>query len=715
MPRIQELSRHVVNKIAAGEVIERPASVVKELLENSVDALATRIDVDIVEGGMELIRVVDDGEGIQPEDLPLAVASHATSKLREAEDLFRVQTLGFRGEALASIAEVSRFRIRSRQHDQPAGAEIEVAAGVPGPVRPSGGPAGTLIEVRDLFANVPVRRKFLKQSATEFGHISEQFTKIALAHPRLHLVLRHNERAVYELPASEKLLDRITLFFGTDLASHLIWVESEFEQIRLWGYVGHPSQSKATRKGQFLFLNGRWIQDRSLQHALGEAYRGLLMVGRNPVSFLFLEMPADLVDVNVHPTKAEVRFRESQKLYRQLLSTIRTKFLGMNLNSELQVRPAGAAVPAPVLQPVRSRVDPERQKALQQDLVAWVKEQSRDWGKPGYEPVYPVMPPEEPATREYPGVRTQYAVPSTQYAVPGTQHSAPSTQSSVPSSQYAGGSGAGRVDALEAGGYGNGSEANAGRPGDEPWPATNQGDQFSSNGYPAPRSPPENDASPFSRVDEPHHAESAPSPADVPDTSGFARAADVRAMQIHDAYLVVETEEGLTVVDQHALHERILYEQFRNRVLSGTVESQRLLVPQPVELSTAEAALLSEHAGLLEQFGLSLEEFGTNTVLVTAYPVMLARMNLAQMVRDAAEKIAESGRDPARRDLLDSLLHMLSCKAAVKAGQRLAPEEIESLLAQRHLIDDAHHCPHGRPTALVLSRNELDRQFGRLG
>jgi len=221
------------------------------------------------------------------------------------------------------------------------------------------------------------------------------------------------------------------------------------------------------------------------------------------------------------------------------------------------------------------------------------------------------------------------------------------------------------------------------------------------------------------RVDGPHvvapFAGTNPADRASREEGAFPHSPDVRAMQIHDSYLVVETDEGLTVVDQHALHERILYEQLRNRVLEGTVESQRLLVPQPVELSTAEAALLSEHAGILAQFGLGLEEFGTNTVLVTAYPVMLSRLNPSQMVRNVAEKIAESGRDPSRRDLLDSLLHTLSCQAAVKAGQRLAPEEIESLLAQRHLIDDAHHCPHGRPTALVLSRSELDRQFGRLG
>jgi DNA mismatch repair protein MutL len=662
MSRIQQLSPHVINKIAAGEVIERPASVVKELLENSVDALATRIDVEIGEGGSELIRVTDDGEGMHPDDLPLAVASHATSKLRDADDLFHVATLGFRGEALASIAEVSRFRIRSRQPDRPTGVEIEVTAGVPGPVRPCGSPAGTSIEVRDLFFNIPVRRKFLKQSSTEFGHISEQFTKIALANPRLHLVLRHNDKTVYELPAVESLLDRIKLFFGDELARQLIQVESEHEGVRVWGYVAHPSQSKATRKGQYLFLNGRWIQDRSLQHALGEAYRGLLMVGRNPVTFLFLEMPADLVDVNVHPTKAEVRFRDSQKLYRQLLSTIRTRFLGMDLGSELSVpgTPGGLS-----LQPVRPRVDPQHQRQLQEELASWVKEQTSEWGKPGYEPVYaePVYAqPWEPASPE-PGAGDPNP-PRSEPAIGSAPRDNPATAGGLPPTPGA------------AGEY---------------------------------------------RLDGPH-ADSIPDAAPVATSASPVSplVGDVRAMQIHDSYLIVETDEGLTVVDQHALHEhalheRVLYEQFRARVLAGTVESQRLLVPLPVELSPAEAALIQEHVDILEQFGLELAEFGAGTVLVTAYPVLLSRTDPARIVRAVAEQIAESGRDPARRDLLDSLLHMLACKGAIKAGQRLSAEEIESLLAQRHLIDDAHHCPHGRPTALVLSRQELDRQFGRLG
>ncbi|MCA9060653.1 MAG: DNA mismatch repair endonuclease MutL, partial [Planctomycetaceae bacterium] len=306
--RIQQLDPQVVNRIAAGEVIERPASVVKELLENSIDALSTRVEVDIAGGGLEMIRISDNGEGIHPEDMLLAVTSHATSKIRSDADLDHISTMGFRGEALASIASVSRFRIRTRTRDSQSGSELECHGGSIQFNRECGCPVGTVIAVHNLFFNTPARRKFMKKASTEFGHVSEQFSRIALANPHLHLVLRHNERMVYELPASTSPLDRIRRFFGSETADKLIAVESSTttesgETIRVWGFVGDPSLSKATRKNQYLFLNGRCIQDRSLQHALNEAYRGLLMVGRHPVSFLFLELPPHLVDVNVHPTK----------------------------------------------------------------------------------------------------------------------------------------------------------------------------------------------------------------------------------------------------------------------------------------------------------------------------------------------------------------------------------------------------------------------------
>lgn len=663
MPRIHQLDASIINKIAAGEVIERPANVVKELLENSIDALATRVEVDVAQGGADLIRVVDDGEGIHPDDLLLTVTSHATSKIASADDLFQVQTMGFRGEALASIAEVSRLRLRSRQADAVAGVELEVNCGRVSPPQACGCPIGTSIEIRQLFANTPVRRKFLKTTATEFGHISEQFTRIALAHPRLHMVLRHNQKIVYELPASGQLIDRLRLFYGGELADDLIWVESTAGDVRMWGYVGHPRQSKSTRKGQYLFLNGRWIQDRSLQHALGEAYRGLLMVGRQPIAFLFLDMPPSLVDVNVHPTKVEVRFRDSQQLYRQLLSMLRSKFLSMDLDSDLRVR-------APASESRHSPPDSARQRELQIELSGWAKDQLAQIKPLGSGPISPAGSGSVESEGQIRDPRTGPPMPMGFDRPSGSVTNGEPPPSSVREAEGETASGEGASE------------------------------------YPPPNENPlgpDGSANVF-RGDEP-----VSSPAPSPHSAVY------RAMQIHDCYLVVETEDGLTVIDQHALHERVMYEHLRERVLSGDVESQRMLIPETVELSPREAALLLEHADVLKQLGLSIEEFGGSTILLTGYPVMLAKADLVQLVRDIADQLDGAEKKPTRRDILDELLHMMSCKAAVKAGQRLAPEEIDSLLAQRHLIDDAHHCPHGRPTALVLSRSELDRQFGRLG
>src|SRR5208283_3737282 len=295
-------------KIAAGEVIERPASVIKELMENAVDAAATRIDVVAAGGGLDLMRVTDNGSGIPADELPLAIAPHATSKLATADDLFRVGTLGFRGEALASIGEVSRLVMRSRTAASQGGAEIEVAGGHAGEVAPCGCPVGTTVEVHNLFYNTPVRRKFMRTPQTEFGHVSEAFTRIALALPQVHFTLRHNERQVFDLPGRgtceagrlagrESPVERIASLFGRELAERLIFVESRDGDVRISGCVAHPSQTRSNNRMQYLFLNGRHIRDHALQHALAEAYRGLLMVGRYAVAFLSIEMPPDMVDV----------------------------------------------------------------------------------------------------------------------------------------------------------------------------------------------------------------------------------------------------------------------------------------------------------------------------------------------------------------------------------------------------------------------------------
>ena len=628
---IHRLSQSLINKIAAGEVIERPASVVKELMENAVDAGARRIDVSVAQGGLEMIRIVDNGCGIPPEELPLAVASHATSKITEADDLFRVGTLGFRGEALASIAEVSRFVLRSRTADAAGGSELEVVGGTVGETTPCGCPVGTAVEVYNLFFNTPVRRKFLRTTQTEFGHVAEAFTRIAIATPQVHFTLRHNDKPVFELAAADGPLERISRFFGRELADALIWVEGMDGDVKLCGYVAHPSQSRSHNRMQYFFLNGRFIRDRSLQHALGEAYRGLLLTGRYPIAFFTLQMPPDLVDVNVHPTKLEVRFQDSGRLYSQLLSTLRSKFLTTDLDTRVHTagnqtsggEPFGGDDPS-------GGHDIGRAEQMRQELVDWAKGKVAGWGAAegaGAEAAQVPLFGEADAERKPLGL-----YPLDPVRAAGERY--------VPS--------------------GTAGQASSG---------TNINEQFS---------------------------------------------ARMSALQIHDRYLVTESAEGVMVIDQHALHERILYEQLQHRVSTNAMETQNLLVPEPVDLSAAEAAVVLENRDLLAELGMKIEPFGGDTVLVVGYPAMLANINPVELLRDLLDKLISGGKQPDRRDLLDELLHTVACKAAIKAGDRLKPEEIAALLEQRHLVEDAHHCPHGRPTALIFTREELDRQFKRI-
>jgi DNA mismatch repair protein MutL len=639
-PHIHQLSPSVVNKIAAGEVIERPASVVKELLENSVDAGATRIDVSLEKGGSEVIRVTDNGCGIAPDELSLAVASHATSKIRTADDLFSVATLGFRGEALASIAEVSRLTIRSRTAGADGGAELEVIGGAAQSVAPVGCPIGTTIEVRNLFFNTPVRHKFLRSAQTEMGHSIEAMTRLALAHPQIHFTLTHNGRPVHDLPPVGNFRQRIAAFFGDELACDLIEIQSTSDGVSLAGYVANPMHSRANGRMQYLFLNGRAIRDRALQHALGEAYRGLLLTGRQPICFLRLDLPAELVDVNVHPTKQEVRFQDSGRLYSQLLGTLRTKFLTTDLHAR-GTTPDSAHEIASDLNIVDSGAS---------QLVQWAKDQL---GRQ--------MAEQHVAT---PGV-----------TIDQERAHAATTSYDEPL----------RLHALDAP---TDRRFDFGRPLSEP------------QAHPASKLLPAFD----------RQTPALPAPPGVP----RPMMAPQNALQVHNRYLVVETDAGIEVIDQHALHERILYEQIRDSVLGGALESQKLLVPEPVDLTASEAAAALENADLLGQLGVEVQPFGGETVLVSSYPAMLANLSPAEVLRDLIDKLMSGGRQPDARDLLDELLHMIACKAAIKFGDRLTGEEIDSLLAQRHLAQDPHHCPHGRPTALVFTREDLDRQFKRI-
>jgi DNA mismatch repair protein MutL len=699
MTRIQQLDAHVVNRIAAGEVIERPASVVKELLENSVDALSLRMEVDIVNGGMDLIRISDNGEGIHPEDMLLAVTSHATSKIRSDADLDHVNSLGFRGEALASIASVAKFRIRTRPEACPVGRELESHGGRIVTNRECGCPAGTVMEVHNLFFNTPARRRFLKKATTEFGHIAEQFSRIALANPRLHMVLRHNDKLVYELPAASEPLERIRRFFGSEVADHLIAVSSEAElpdggRIRLWGYVGAPSLSRSTRKDQFLFLNGRWIQDRSLQHALTEAYRGLLMIGRHPVSFLFLELPPAMVDVNVHPTKSEVRFQDSQLLYRQMLKTLRDKFLTLEFRSNIEVPGSGRQVGSGRSGTTAAnelRFDrPSSASQPQKELDLWASHATVS--SPPRIGEFARSSSSDRAVFTNPDVIAAFAIEPHQRRDVPPSASPPGEfeRSENPSeTEHA----ASDVSAADV----NASEV------------TLHGADRETADEEAVTALPDESGSDVSRSEPANEIRTAIDVASRPATDEF------RAFQIHDCYLVVASESGLEVIDQHALHERILYEHLRKRILSGGVERQRLLIPETIECSATECVALLESLDLLKEIGFELQEFGGSTILLMSHPTLIPRGNLIRIVKDFAEQLIQQDGKMSRRDLLDHMLHTMACRAAIKSGQRLTQEEMQELLRQRHLVDDSHHCPHGRPTALTLSRGTLDQQFGRLG
>jgi DNA mismatch repair protein MutL len=601
MPRIRPLAPELVSQIAAGEVVERPASAVKELVENSLDAGATRIDIAVSGGGADLLRVVDDGCGIHPEDIELAVAAHATSKLGSFADLAGVGTLGFRGEALASLAAVAQLRLQSRPRDLPLGADITVQGGRATAAVAFAGPPGTRVEVRNLFFNTPARRKFLRTAETEMGQVREAFVRLALSRLGVHLTLSHDERLVYEVPGAMGFLDRAGLFFGAEVANSLYAFREERGGMTAAGYAGDPSLDRPGPSLQYLFVIGRWVRDRGVFQAVQEAYKGLVMTGRYPAAFVFLDLPAGEVDVNAHPTKAEVRFRDRGAVY------------------------------ALVRDAVRSRLDEASLTARAATARKQKPDGRADWEAP------------------------QTAVPAAPAAERRTE----------------------RVSPRPAAGDSPASRAAAPQSGEPPkglalFPAQ----EVAADALPTQRGAP----------------------------------TAVRAMQVLGCYLVVEVPpDELLIVDQHALHERVLFEWLRARLASGVVESQRLVTPEVVELPPAQAAALLSHRDALAGLGLLVEDFGGGAVLLAGYPAVLGGQPPTELLRAVAEHLEGQGRLPGREDLAA----LAACHAAVRSGDRLSEGEMAGLLADLDLVRDAHHCPHGRPTAVAFGRRDLERLFKR--
>jgi DNA mismatch repair protein MutL len=640
---IRQLTPDVAAKIAAGEVVERPASVVKELVENALDAGARHIRVELQNGGLGLIRVTDDGCGIPADELPLAFSRHATSKIGSLADLERIYTLGFRGEALASIASVARVTLLSRPREVAVGTQLGVDEGAMGAVTPAGAAVGTSVTVRDLFASVPARLKFLKTRSTETGHALHLVEQYALAYPEVRFTVQSEGRQVFTTPGDGKLFSVLVAVYGLSIAEQMVALEGAEETVfgaddastprptptmsdtderpRVGGYVSRPSCYKATRNYLSFFVNRRWVQSRTLSYAVEEAYHSLLLTGRHPIAVINITMDPSLLDANVHPAKTEVKFLQERRVYATVQRAVRAAVL--------------ATIETPAIAPHAFTVPA---------ISAWNSPAS--------------VPTTEPRPEQPLLWRGAVTSPTSPISITAEQPAMPS-------------------------------------------PA----------------------ASPDTDVDR------SALPTETPLPTGFAVpgvAADglvgghklpvLRVLgQVSQSYIITEGPDGMYLVDQHAAHERILLERMIAEWRARQLSSQLLLQPLPVELSAVEREAVEEHLDALKAIGFELEPFGGDAVLVRSVPAALATQGRPQPLRELLLELVGADAEAASHGETweEHALANVACKAAIKAGQTLSPEEQRELIRQLEGVDAHQSCCHGRPTMVHLSLSALERQFDR--
>jgi len=579
---IRQLPDHLVNQIAAGEVIERPASIVKELVENSLDAGARSIRIEVEQGGVRRIRVSDDGCGIERDELTLALSAHATSKIGSLDDLEGVATLGFRGEALPSIASVSRLRLASRVSGADSGYEIDCEGGRQGQLRPAGLPQGTVVEVRDLFYNTPARRKFLRTERTEFGHIDDLVKRLALARMEVSLELVHNGRALRRLECagdSQARVRRVAAVCGETFCEATIELDEHHAGMQLAGWIARPAFSRSQPDLQFFFVNGRLVRDRLAAHAVRQGFRDVLFHGRHPAFVLMLAIDPQRVDVNVHPQKHEVRFRDGRLVHDFLFSTIHRSLSG--------TRP-GQAQTASDRTPETAR--------------------------------------------------------------PGGGAGPRAGQSSL---------GLGVAESVA------------------------------------------------------RYAQLAAGPTTGEDGRGELPPLGFAVAQIHGIFVLAENADGLVVVDMHAAHERVIYEQLKQAWHEDRVRAQRLLVPERIAVTEREVRALERHLEGLRQLGFELDLAGPESIVIRSVPALLARADSQQLVRDLLADLVELGASNRVDTIIDELLATIACHGSVRANRRLSIDEMNALLREMERTERADQCNHGRPTWVQLDRRALDRLFLR--
>ena len=660
MSKIKILPEILSNKIAAGEVVERPASVVKELVENALDADSSRIMIDIEKGGRSMIRVSDNGSGMGRDDALLALERYATSKIYQDQDLFRINTLGFRGEALPSIASVSRFTLVSRDQSADAGTEICVEGGKINNVSEIGAPKGTMITIRQLFFNTPARRKFLKTIGTEMGHIADKVGNIALGHPGVQFRLSHNEKIVKDWPTTAEPLDRVVDVLGGDLKNALHAIKFQNDAVSLSGWISSPRTTRRTSRGLFIYVNGRFVRDRIIQHALFEGFAQRLVKGQFPVAALFITVPFDEVDVNVHPTKNEVRFARQRDIHEAVRQAVSQALFGADQSSWA------------------TRKTFKHEESGRQGRVAetGVKEF-------GLRPVGAYAPEgrRPPARRSNKGLRPGG---NTEGGMGKVEFGRRNVESGMRDGEF----GIKQAD-------------------DRFQPESPDTDVFRERDFP--------DEPATRNLQPPMHNPQRTTPNEQAAIWQKKRFGDMRIIgQLHNTYIVCEADAGLILIDQHAAHERILFERFKTSAADAPKAAQRLLVPESVELGYREAGVLEKIISDLAALGLDIEPFGGNTFLIKSVPSLLAEREVKPLLVEIVEKIVEIGTSSGLAELLAECRMVMACHGAIRANQALSEAQINGLLAQLDECQNPSHCPHGRPTWIRWDIQTLERSFKRI-
>ncbi len=615
MSRIKILPEILSNKIAAGEVVERPASVVKELLENSIDAGSTRIIIDIENGGRSLIRISDNGSGMNHDDALLSIERYATSKIHNDTDLFSIRTLGFRGEALPSIASVSRFSMITRDRDSETGTHILADGGRIRNVSEAGTPIGTMIEVKQLFFNTPARRKFLKSTNTEMGHIAETISGVALGRPEIGFQLVHNGKKIKNWPLAKDPFDRVSAVFGQDIRSDLHEIELKTEDASVFGWISSPSLTRSSSQKIYLYVNGRFIRDRGLQHALFEGYRGRLMKGRFPVAVLFIQVPYEQLDVNVHPTKHEVRFTGYRKVYETLKASVFKAWDRID-HPKKRSYASEKGVPGRATKAASNfSSDLSSKKHYEEKEIPF----QQRYHKASFEIIRPSEKNEtiSETIHEYHGTEKDKAI-------------------------------------------------------------------------------------------KPHKSEE----------NGFKSKSFFTSInvigQLHNTYIICESENGMVMIDQHAAHERILFEQLKKKSLRNSSPAQKLLIPETIDLGYKETAILEKLIPGLAEFGLEIEPFGGCTFAIKSAPDIISDREIKPLILEIIDKIGDIGFSEGIERTLDNCLILMACHGSIRAGQALSEREMRALMDQLELCENTQHCPHGRPIKASWPLAALEKKFKRI-